>query len=246
MRKVLQFINAAGQWGWPSVLGTAIFIVISIWEHVRDKALASYVFMLLAAVVFCAGAFKAWLEERKKYEIEKAKHDNPNLELGIVSILTQYVPAANVTGVCFAGVLVNRGSPSIAVGWKVRYQSPSIDLTVGFVSPVEDEIEWTETAGRKLILKRDEMLPARTLAAIERGHSRHGRVIFEIPGAREDEIYSGAAMMWIGCTDTTGRLCQASFKTDPAHRHQTLQLFPDEKTKATDQSKPLSPPKTKG
>jgi hypothetical protein len=44
-------------------------------------------------------------------------------------------------------------------------------------------------------------------------------------------------VMWIGCTDTTGRLCQTSFKTDPAHRHPSLQLFPDEQTKEANQPK---------
>lgn len=228
MRKIIQFIGAAGKWGWPSVLGTVIFIGISLWEHVRDKALASYLFPIVAALVFCAGAFKAWSEENKKYETEKAKHDNPNLELQIVSILTQYNRATNITTLCFAGIVINRGSASIGFGWKVRYQSPSIDLTVGFVSPPEDEYEWSPIGDKKPVLRRDTMLPARTLTPIERGHSRHGRVIFEIPRAREEEIYSGAAMMWIGCTDATGRLCQTSFQTGPAKKMPTLQLFPDE------------------
>lgn len=207
---------------------SAVVFAVSIAEHVKGRNLTSYVLVCMAALMFSVGAFIAWSEENKKYEIEKAKHDNPNLELEIVSVLTAYNSTTNVTSLCFAGILINRGSPSIGLGWKVRYQSPSIDLTVGFVSPPDDEWEWPAIGDRKLILKRETMLPARTLTAIERGHSLHGRVMFEIPLAREDEIYSGAALVSIGCTDTTGRLCQTSFKTDPAHRIPTLQLFPDE------------------
>lgn len=165
------------------------------------------------------------------YKTEKEKHDNPNLELNIVSILTHYDPATNVTTLCFAGIVINRGSTAIAFGWKVRYQSPSIDMTIAFVSPTDDEHNWKPVGDRQLVLRRHTMLPAKTLTPIERGHSRHGRVLFEIPGNREDEIYSGAAQRWIGCTDTTGRVCQSLFKTDPAHRVPTLQLFPDETTR---------------
>ena len=217
-RRFIQFLISAGSAGVTSMVVALVLFVISIVEHVRGANLTSYVLVCVAALMFSVGAYSAWAKEHEQYESEKEKHDNPNLELNVVSILTRYEPALNVTTLCFAGVVVNRGSPSIAFGWKVRYQSQSIDMTIAFVSPPDDEQKWVPVGGRQLILRRDAMLPAKTLIPIERGHSLHGRVLFEIPGNREDEIYSGAAQMWIGCTDTTGRVCQTLFQTGPAHR----------------------------
>jgi hypothetical protein len=106
------------------------------------KNVVSYVFVVVAALVFCIGAFIAWLEENKKYDAEKAKHDEPNLGLQIESILTFYNPPTNLTTVCFAADVTNRGAPSRAAGWHMRYQSHSIDVTVKFVSLSQERLEF--------------------------------------------------------------------------------------------------------
>lgn len=226
MRKFLGFLAAAGIYGVASVLLAAILLVISIYEHARDKNVVAYVFVVIAALTFCVGSFVAWLEENKKYEAEKAKHDEPNFGLRIESILTFYNSESNITTVCFAAAITNRGAPSHASGWHVRYQSPSIDLTVKYVSLAQERIELPPIGGRKLVLKRLDLLPARSLPTIERGQTKHGRILFELPGDRRQEIYSGNAAMWIGCFDNAERLCQSLFKSTP--EIPGLQAYPDE------------------
>jgi hypothetical protein len=224
----MRFIVTAGTWGLLSMLASVALLAISIVEHVREKNVTSYVLLFFAALAFGVGAFIAWHEENKKYEAERTKHDNPNFQLTIASILTMYDPNRNITTACFAAMLVNSGSPSVAIGWTARYQSPSIDMTLGFMNPSSDELLWEPLQGQKLRLRRMDMLPARTLIPIERGHSRHGRVLFEFSGDRRAEVYSGAAQIWVGCSDVTGRLCQQLFTTSPGYIQPELRVFPDE------------------
>jgi len=225
MRRFLAFLAAAGMYGMASVLMAAILLGISIYEHIRDRNVVAYVFVVIAALVFCVGAFAAWSEENNKYQAEKAKHDEPNLGLQIDSIITHYNAHGNITTACFAAALTNRGAPSHAAGWHVRYQSHSIDVKVQYTSPKLDRTE-LPLGNESLILKRLDMLPARSLPTIGRGETKHGRILFEIPGDRRDEIYSGAAVMWIGCFDNADRLCQAPFKSTAEVKG--LKTYPDE------------------
>lgn len=225
MGRFLGFLAAAGFYGVASVVIATILLVISIYEHAHDKNVASYVFVVIAAMVFCIGAFIAWLEENKKYEAEKARHDEPNFGLRIESIITHYNPQINITTTCFAAAITNRGAPSHASGWHVRYQSRSVDVTVKYVSLPQESVE-LPIGGRKLVLKRPDLLPARCLPTIERGQTKHGRVLFEVPGDRRQEIYSGNAVMWVGCFDNADRLCQSQFKSTP--EISDLQAYPDE------------------
>jgi len=55
------------------VMGTLIFVGASILEHLWDKNLASYVFLFLAAAVFCWGAYAAWDDADKKIKELKEK-----------------------------------------------------------------------------------------------------------------------------------------------------------------------------
>jgi len=226
MHRFFGFLAAAGVYGVASVVMATVLLVISIYEHARDKNVVSYVFVVTAALVFCIGAFIAWLEENKKYEAEKAKHDEPNFGLRIESILTSYNSQTNSTTICFAAAITNRGAPSHAAGWHIRYQSHSIDVTVKYVSLPQERVELPAIGGRKLVLKRPDLLPARSLPTIERGQTKHGRILFEVPGDRRQEIYSGTAAIWVGCFDNAERLCQSLFKSTP--EIPDLQAYPDE------------------
>jgi len=85
LRTFLQFIKAAGEWGWTSVIGTAILVAVSVLEHVRDHNLTAYVFVILAAALFCLGAFKAWDAERGKLEAFVQAAKKPQIEGTIVA-----------------------------------------------------------------------------------------------------------------------------------------------------------------
>jgi hypothetical protein len=80
--------------------------------------------------------------------------------------------------------------------------------------------------GKQLVLKRLDLLPARSLPAVERDETKYGRILFEVPGDRRQEIYSGNAVAWLGCYDNAGRLCQTMFKATPEILE--LKTYPDE------------------
>lgn len=166
MRRFLGFIAASGLYGVVSVLATTVLLVISIYEHLHEKNVTSYILVIVAALVFCIGAFIAWLRENEKYEKEKAKHDEPNFNLEIETILTLFVPQSNTTTICFAASLTNRGAPSHAGGWHVRYQSATIDVTVKYTSLPQERVEFGPIDDHKLVLKRQDLLPARTLLTL--------------------------------------------------------------------------------
>jgi hypothetical protein len=178
------------------------------------------------------GAFLAWNDEHNKYIAEQKKNDDPNFQLRIESTVPYYNSALNVTTLCFAADLTNYGSPSQASGWVLRYQSLTIDVAVKFVSPVQERVVFPVSGGYNLVLKRLDMLPAKTLNALERGHTKHGRILFEVAGDRRNEIHSGAAQMWIGCSDIKGRFYQTPFGANPQTLFAQLQPYPDEEIEA--------------
>ncbi|HXT86279.1 MAG TPA: hypothetical protein VN745_04575 [Verrucomicrobiae bacterium] len=226
MGKFLGFLAAAGAYGVASVVIAFILFFISVYEHAHNQNVAAYVLILVGASIFCIGAFIAWSAENNKYEVEKAKHDAPNFDLIIESILTLYNPTQNMTVIVFAAMLTNRGAPSHAIGWRVRYQSNSIDITVKYVSLPQEKVNFGAIGGRTLVLKRQDLLPARCLPMIERGETKHGRVVFEIQGDRRQEIYSGNAVMRVMFDDNAHRLCEGLFKA--TGEVNDLQAYPDE------------------
>jgi hypothetical protein len=224
----LLFVAAAGKWGIALMTGGIASYLVALFEHTKGQSLPALVWAFVGIALFMVGAYLAWNDEHQKYQTEKAKHDNPNFILDVEAILTAHNQVLNITTLCFAATLINRGSPSHAGGWIVRYQSPTVDITVKYVSLTEEKALFPVVGGHNLILKRSDLLPARTLAAIERGHTRQGRLLFELPGDRRDEIHSGAAQMWVACFDNTGRICECLFKTGIAQKISVLRTYPDE------------------
>jgi hypothetical protein len=222
--KPLTWIKSVGQhWG-SLVTGGVIIGALGIWQGVGHTVKA-WVYWSVAILGLGVANYLAWEDENDKYEAERAKHDNPNFNLALGHTLTSYNPTTNITSVCISGFLLNSGAESIASNWTARYQSPTVDVTVAAVHLYDQELEWPALGGDILVLRRNEMLPAKTLIAIPRGHSRQGRILFEIPGDRRHEVQNGVGQLWVGCCDFTGRLCQAVFKGYPVER---LKTFPDE------------------
>lgn len=73
MHRFRKFLDAAGERGWPSMIGTSVFVLLSILEHVWNHNVASYVFVVLAAILFCWGAYAAWSDADKQVEELKEK-----------------------------------------------------------------------------------------------------------------------------------------------------------------------------
>ena len=80
MRRFLEFVESAGEKGWPSMIGTVIFVLAAVFEHFRDKNLTSFAFIFLAATIFCWGAYAAWSDTDKRLQQEMLKHQGARLE----------------------------------------------------------------------------------------------------------------------------------------------------------------------
>jgi hypothetical protein len=226
--RFFEFIQTAGLLGGGSVLLSIILFGITIWEHVKGENIASAVLGVLVIVFFCVGAFIAWLQERKKFETEALKHEQPNLKLTLHDVLTNYDPNRDITTVLMSAVIVNRGAATIAQGWIAKFQSPQIDITIGYRNLPTEEFPWPLSNGNTLILKRQEMLTVRTMQAIPKGHLVHGRIVFEFQGDRRTELANGSGVIWLGCYDFTERLTQAMFQ---GHSIPDLNFFPDEEVR---------------
>jgi hypothetical protein len=224
----IEFVKTAGLLGGGRVVLAIILMGIAIWEHIHGKNAATFIFGLLVVVFFCFGAYVAWSKERDKYEQEARKHEQPNLQLTLHDVLSSYDPNRDVTTVVMSAVLVNRGVATVALGWVARFQSPQIDITIGYRNLPTEEYEWPLSNGNLLILRRQEMLTARTMQAIEKGHLVHGRIVFEFQGDRRAELANGSGRIWLGCYDFTGRLTQELFQ---GHFIPDLNFFPDEEVR---------------
>lgn len=222
------FVKAAGKWGIGLMTGGLFSWAFAAYEHFAGKSIPGLVWSTLALLLFTIGAFWAWNDEHNKYLNEKDKNEKPNFVLRIESAVSYYNAKLNGTTICFAADVTNYGSPSQASGWVLMYRSPIIETTVKHLSLHQERVVFPVAGGYNLILKRPDMLPARTLNALGKGHTKHGRIIFEIAGDRRLEIHSGAARMWIGCTDIYGHFYQAPFKAGPQTAQQQLNTYPDE------------------
>lgn len=227
--RFFRFLTTAGWIGGGSVMLSMILLAITIWEHLHDKNVAAFVLGILVVVFFCFGAYIAWSKESEKYLNEKQKHEQPDFKLTLYDVLTSYNPTMDLTTICMSGVLTNRGAPSVATGWRARYQSPQIDTSIGHSNLPTEEYDWTLSDGNIVVLKRRELLPAKTLKVISKGESAHGRIIFEFQGDRRHELNNGTAQIWLGCYDFTGRLTQEVFKGGNPIPYGYF--FPDEETR---------------
>jgi hypothetical protein len=226
--RVIEFIKTAGWLGGGSVMLAIILLGITIWEHIRSQNVATIVYGVLVMIFFSFGCYIAWSKERDKFELEAVKHELPDFKLTLGPVLTSYNPNMDITTICMSVVLLNRGAPSIASGWKARYQSPQIDITIGYFLLPSEEFDWPLSNGQYLVLKRRELIAAKTLTAIEKGHCAYGRILFEFQGDRRAELANGIGRIWLGCYDYTERLTQEIFQ---GYSTPDLNFFADEEVR---------------
>jgi hypothetical protein len=73
MRNVVRFVREAGGWAVTSLIASLTSFVVSLYEHIKGKTFSAYGLVVLAAVLFCVGAYRAWL--KKDRELEKLLKD---------------------------------------------------------------------------------------------------------------------------------------------------------------------------
>jgi hypothetical protein len=245
-KRFIAFFSAAGKWGISLMTGGLISWMCAAYEHVAGRSIPSFWWAVLGFVLFMLGAFLAWNDEHSKFIAEKERNERPNFLLQVENLIPFYNQNVNITVLCFSADITNYGSPSQARGWLLKYQSPTIEQTVQNKSLHQERVVFPVAGGVNLVLKRPDMLPARTLNAIEKGHTKHGRIIFELAGDKKREVESGAAKMWLICNDIFGNPYQAYFEAGPKTACEELTPYPDEETEkyssAPNMPKPPSQP----
>jgi hypothetical protein len=65
IKNIPEFVRDAGAWGIASVSTAAIFFLIGLWEHSRDKSVPAFWFVCLTLPLFWIGAYVAWFKKQK-------------------------------------------------------------------------------------------------------------------------------------------------------------------------------------
>ncbi len=159
-----------------------ILLGIAVYEHIQSKNVATSILVGLGIAFFCFGAYWAWNKERDKYEAEVAKHGNPNFELRLGQVDMSYDANRGITLILLSVTITNHGSTSAALSWQLQFNSPVMRITVPWTNLPFAITRWSIGGGQWLLLHQDQMLPAITAGAVETGHSKSGRLLFDIPG----------------------------------------------------------------
>jgi hypothetical protein len=77
---IISFFKDAGRIGGGSVILAIILLGVTFVEHSKGHNVETFWLGMLVIVFFCFGACVAWDKERKKYERELAKNENPEIE----------------------------------------------------------------------------------------------------------------------------------------------------------------------
>ena len=205
--KVFEFLRTSGVLGGGSVTLAIVSFFLSGYEHYKDHNVTAVVFAILTIVFFCFGSFLAWSKERDRFESEVAKHGNPSFELKLGQIDVYFDSQRNVTLILLCPTITNHGSTSAALTWQIQYNSPMMRINVPFTNLPYPITRWRiESTGQWLVLHQDRMLPFVTAGAVETGHSKSGRLLFDLPGNHAEGIKANPGQLFVGCVDRISQM----------------------------------------
>ncbi|HEX5236448.1 MAG TPA: hypothetical protein VFW25_14095 [Silvibacterium sp.] len=207
VRRPVEFIKTAGLFGGGSVTLAIILFLITGLEHYWNQNVTATVFAALGIIFFCFGAFTAWNKERDKYEAEVTKTGNPSFVLDPGQMHVWYDINRGQTMILLSPTLTNHGATSAAFSWQISFNSSMLRIQVPYSSLPDSAMRWIVPPGnRALVLRNDKMLPFLTAEAVERGHSKSGRILFELPGNLERDILANPASLYLGCSNRLNQL----------------------------------------
>jgi hypothetical protein len=205
-QRPIEFIRTAGYAGGGSVTLAIILFFVTFFEHYEDHNVKAAVFAALGIVFFCGGAFIAWNKERDKFEAEVAKHGNPRFNLGIGQIDVSFDQTRGITLILLSPTLTNHGATSAAMNWQIQYNSPLMRIIVPYTNLPYPVTRWNISGNRSLLLYHDKMLPVVTSVAVESGHTKCGRLLFDLPGDLTQSIRTNPAQLYVGCCDRLNQM----------------------------------------
>ncbi len=237
----LSFSRRQEFWGGGSVTLAIILFVITGLEHYWDHNIRATIFAALGIIFFCGGAYIAWSKERDKYEAEVAKSGSPRFELDLGQLHVFYQPSSNQTYVLLSPTLTNHGATSGASFWQISFNSPMLRIQVPYSNLPDPTTRWLFSEGRRaLILRNDKMLPVVTSEAVESGHTKYGRILFELPGDLVQNILNNPSNLYLGCSNRLGQVTWQGCST--ANIMTEFAILPGEETVNTEAPAALMPP----
>jgi hypothetical protein len=113
----------------------------------------------------------------------------------------------NQTYILLSPTVTNHGATSAATYWHVSFNSPMLRISVPYSNLPDPVSRWILPDGRRaLTLQSEKMLPSITAEAVESGHSKSGRILFELPGNLVADILANPTQLYVGCSDRLGRI----------------------------------------
>lgn len=79
-------------------------------------------------------------------------------------------------------------------------------IIVPYCNLPDPVMQWYVSPNSSLLLKHEQMLPYKTAEAVESGHTKSGRILFELPGDLAQEILRNPSYVYIGCSNRVGQV----------------------------------------
>jgi hypothetical protein len=239
--------NLRALWG---VLITVIAIMSGILSLVREflqfvdpvRFPERSLFLASAQIAFLVSVGFLWWQEKHARIVAETLLDKskPQFELTTGDTIWQYRVTEGLTAIYVSAGLLNRGEPSVALGWSARYllngaseEMELFNIATPHVIQVDDQ---------QVTFTNDNLINVKTLERpLLKGQWVGGRVLCTVRGDRTAQIMAAQFRIEISCADYTGKLYKATYTPSPTpprtlrlHYSEQLQparvLPPDSKT----------------
>lgn len=221
----------------PLVLGGVVGVIVLVLEHRTKKPIRwkflGYI-MLVALLMSC---FRAWREEyasaewrgheisrlqgvvqTKDSQIQDLKKEaEPNFTGGIQQSVTGNPgppgQPGNSTDLFMAVMLVNKGAPSVAIGWWIDIKSPSLNIpSLDPTTLVRSDHYFYSPTKQNVSIFEQGSLSDKASQPIARGGIASGWLKFVLKGRWEKELTSKDTLITLHFTDFTNRPYSLQFR----------------------------------
>jgi hypothetical protein len=140
--------------------------------------------------------------------------NRPRLLLSLGNLIWQYRTSDDLTVFFILASLINKGEPSVALNWKVKYRVGTCTETGEIYSITGSyALDINDT---RITFTNDNLLNLKTLETpIQKGQFVGGRIFFAVTGNRTDQIKAIQHTIEIECEDYIGNISTAKYQPSP-------------------------------
>jgi len=166
--------------------------------------------IVMVAVLAYGGV---WLWGRAQVKPPAAESPNPNFELkvGELSDATFSLNGRQFTGLFLEVNLTNHGAPGSLGGWRLHYQSSTLDITVPFEKLMDQPMK--SKMGKVWRFHEEDNIYEKTMYPIATGAIVRGWSQFNIPGDRTPEFDPKVVKLTLQVWDSSNRRYDVPFDT---------------------------------